>query len=169
MFEELRTANRRYAEEFALRDLPGRAAMGLALVTCMDTRIEPMSALGLRPGDAKVLRNAGGRVTEDVLRSLILATSLLEVSRVVVMHHTRCALAGCTEADLRSAVKVHNPVGPTRTLLAMPDPDEALAMDVNTVLACLELPRSLVVAGWRYDVDTGLVHSVIKDSVASDA
>ena len=170
MFDELLSANEQYAEGFSFRDLAGRPRRGLAIVTCMDTRIEPMSILGLAPGDANILRNAGGRVTDDVLRSLLLATVLLEVSQVVVMHHTRCALAGHTETELRSAVAAANPeVALTQALLAMPDPDDSLATDVGTILKSPGLPRTLLVAGWRYDVDTGRVVRIIEQSRDADA
>ncbi|CAN5447081.1 hypothetical protein BH23ACT7_BH23ACT7_25390 [soil metagenome] len=76
-FADVLSANAAYAQQFDLGGLPGRAARGLAIVTCMDTRIEPLRMLGLRPGDAKILRNAGGRVTDDVLRTLVLAVHLL--------------------------------------------------------------------------------------------
>src|SRR5271165_5872146 len=104
MFEELLAANRRYSSGFALQGLAARAAKGFGLVTCIDTRIEPLAAFGLVPGDAKILRNAGGRVTDDVLRSLVLATTLLGVSYVAVMHHTECALADRTDDDLRAGL-----------------------------------------------------------------
>ena len=90
MFDELLAANRRYASGFRLQGIPGAAAKGFGLVTCMDSRIEPLVMLGLSQGDAKILRNAGGRVTSDVLRSLVLATTFLGVEYVAVMHHTDC-------------------------------------------------------------------------------
>src|SRR4051794_27956145 len=86
------TANAAYAEQFALGDLQPVAARGLAVVTCMDSRIEPLQMLGLRPGDAKILRNAGARVTDDVLRTLVLAVHLLGVRRVLVVPHLRCRM-----------------------------------------------------------------------------
>lgn len=92
MFEELLAANHRYASGFSLQGIPGAAGKGFGLVTCMDSRIEPLVMLGLSPGDAKILRNAGGRVTSDVLRSLVLATTFLGVEFVAVMHHTDCAV-----------------------------------------------------------------------------
>src|SRR5580704_10612547 len=102
MFDDLLRENQRYAAHFGLAGVPARAAKAFALVTCMDSRIEPLAMLGLRPGDAKILRNAGGRVSTDVLRSLILATSFLGVHRIAVMQHTDCALADRSDADVRS-------------------------------------------------------------------
>ncbi len=85
-------ANEAYAQEFRLEGLAPRAAMGLAVLTCMDSRIEPLRMLGLEPGDAKILRNAGARVTDDVLRTLVLASYLLGVDRAMVVAHTKCRM-----------------------------------------------------------------------------
>src|SRR5581483_8358356 len=101
MFDDLLEANRRYASTFGLQNVTSPAAKELALVTCMDSRLDPLSILGLSPGDAKVLRNGGGRVTEDVLRSLVLATHFLDVRRIAVMQHTKCALAGRDDESIR--------------------------------------------------------------------
>ncbi len=87
-FDDVLNANAAYAESFTDGGRPGKAARGLAVVTCMDSRISPLAMLGLQDGDAKILRNAGARVTEDVLRTLVLATHLLGVTRVMVVAHT---------------------------------------------------------------------------------
>jgi carbonic anhydrase len=162
MFDDLLQANQRYVSEFELAGIPARAAKEFALVTCMDSRIEPLTMLGLRPGDAKILRNAGGRVTPDVLRSLILATRFLGVRRIAVMQHTECALADRTDDDIRAdlaALGLERPEG--WEFLAMPDPDAALRSDVATVRACDLLPDDVLVEGWRYRVDTGEIVQVI--------
>ena len=104
MMDDLLGANRAYMSAFNLAGIPAPAAKGFALVTCMDSRIEPLAMLGLAPGDAKIMRNAGGRVTPDVLRSLVLATNLLGVHRIAVMHHTNCAMAERTDEDVRAAL-----------------------------------------------------------------
>lgn len=150
--EEIVRANAEYADHFTLGDLEARAARGVAVVTCMDTRIEPLGMLGLVPGDAKIMRNAGGRVTDDVLRSLVLAVHMLGVERVVVIHHTECALAGTTDEELRSAV---GPGSRDWWFGAMPDPGGALAEDVRRVRECPLLPSSVAVEGFVYDVRTG--------------
>jgi carbonic anhydrase len=158
MFDELLAANRRFAEGFAWGDLTAPARRHLAVVTCMDTRIDPLAVLGLSVGDAKIVRNAGGRVTTDVLRSLVLASVFLSVTHVVVMHHTGCALAGQDDEQVRSAIPAAQRGEVTEApLLAMPDPDAALAADVDAVRSCASLPAGMAVEGWRYDVATGLV------------
>ncbi len=162
MMEELLRANREYAAHFSLKGIPSRAAKGFALVACMDTRIEPLAMLGLEPGDAKILRNAGGRVTKDVLRSLVLATSLLGVNEVAVIHHTHCALANRSDFDIRSdLLALHAVRSEGWEFLAMADPAESLRVDVEAVRACELLPQGLSVEGWRYDVETGLITRVI--------
>lgn len=162
MFDELLTANRRFASEFRWSGMSAPATRQLAVVTCMDTRIDPLAVLGLHVGEAKILRNAGGRVTDDVLRSLVLATTFLAVTHVLVMHHTACALADRTDDDVRAGLSPGQ-AGPLteRSLLAMPDPDAALAADVDAVRTCRSLVPGVAVEGWRYDVDTGLVTRLV--------
>ncbi|MGH9187900.1 MAG: beta-class carbonic anhydrase, partial [Acidimicrobiales bacterium] len=105
MFHDLLLANEWYVSQFSLGDLEPKASRGLAVVTCIDSRIEPLAMLGLVPGDAKILRNGGGRVTDDVLRTLVLAVHLLGVERVMVIHHTGCAMAETDEDTLRRAIE----------------------------------------------------------------
>jgi len=162
MFDELLQANASYAVGFALRGIPPVAARGFALVTCMDSRIEPLTMLGLLPGDAKILRNAGGRVTPDVLRSLVLATRFLGVSEIAVMQHTDCALAHQSDDDVRTRLSAEGTVGTeTWEFLAMTDPDEALRSDVARLQGCPQLPVAVRVEGWRYDVGTGRIRRVV--------
>src|ERR1700690_3451285 len=104
MFDDLLEANRRYRSEFHDPGGEGRAAKGLAVLTCIDSRIDPLAMLGLRAGDAKIIRNAGARVTDDALRSLVLAANLLGVTRVCVVQHTECAMVGSTEDEMRARV-----------------------------------------------------------------
>ncbi len=156
--DDLLAANRSYLSTFDLGDLTAPAAKGLALVTCMDSRIEPLRMLGLAPGDAKIVRNAGGRVTQDALRSLVLATNLLGVYRIAVMHHTGCAMTQRTDEDIRSALPAE---AADWEFLTMADPDEALRDDVERVRACTLIPGGTHVEGWRYHVESGLVEPVV--------
>lgn len=162
MFDDLLAANRKYSAEFHLGGIASKAAKGFALVTCIDSRLEPLTALGLHPGDSKILRNAGGRVTPDVLRSLVLATTLLGVDRIAVMHHTDCALARTNDDEIRATLTESQRAGTAGwQFLTMDDPDAALAADVAAIRTCPALPAGLLVEGWRYDVATGLVDRVI--------
>ncbi len=158
MMDDLLQANATYVSSFGLAGIPAPAAKGFALVTCMDSRIEPLAMLGLVPGDAKIIRNAGGRVTRDVLRSLILATNLLGVYRIAVMQHTNCAMAERSDEDIRAIL----PDGASEwEFLTMADPDAALAHDVELVRDCPLLREGTHVEGWRYHVETGEVEPVI--------
>ena len=158
MMDDLLAANRVYVSGFALSGIPPRADKGFALVTCMDSRIEPLTMLGLAPGDAKIIRNAGGRVTPDVLRSLILATNFLGVHRIAVMQHTDCALADRTDEDIRSGL---SDGAREWEFLTMSDPDGALRHDVELVRVCPLLPVGTDVEGWRYHVESGVVEPIV--------
>ncbi|GAA3102015.1 hypothetical protein GCM10020001_018820 [Nonomuraea salmonea] len=125
-FDDLYAANATFAKEFGTSELTGRAARGLAVVTCMDSRIDPLGLLGLKPGDAKILRNAGARVTDDVLRTLVLAVYLLGVERVLVMAHTDCGMSKVTDEDVHDLTEAHGV--DTRMLDFHTVPDQAAAM-----------------------------------------
>ena len=156
-FADVLTANGVYAEGFRLAGLPARAGKGLAVVTCMDSRIEPLAMLGLHAGDAKILRNAGARVTDDVLRTLVLASYLLGVDRAMVVAHTKCRMVSGREDDVHAAIAEAG--GPdTRSLafLVTDDQETTVCADVQRVRTCPYLAR-LRVGGFLYDVDTGRV------------
>ena len=156
-FADVLAANGRYVANFALAALQARAARGLAVLTCIDSRIEPLAMLGLRPGDAKILRNAGARATDDVLRTLVLASYLLGVDRAMVIAHTRCRMAAGSEDDVHLAVREAG--GPdTRSLafLVTDDQEATIRADVQRVQSWPYLAH-LHVGGFLYDVDTGRV------------
>jgi carbonic anhydrase len=132
---------------------PGRR---LAVVTCMDARIDVFAALGLHLGEAHVIRNAGGRVTEDVLRSLALSTHVLGVDTVVVMQHTKCGLAGVTDDALRTLT------GADLGFLPIDDHAAALREDIDQLRTTPFLSRLEVIAGFVYDVESGEIHDVVR-------
>lgn len=156
MLEQLLEANVSSASAFALADLPRRPRLPVAIVTCMDARLDPLRIFGLEPGDVVVLRNAGARVTEDVLRSLSLAVHLLDVGSVALLQHTQCALAGVEEEALAALIARQGARVPGE-LLAMADPDAALRSDVDRIGASGLFPADLRTEGWRYDVAGGSV------------
>jgi len=160
-FGDLLAANAEYQKNFKYSELTGSAAKGLAIVTCMDSRINPLSVVGMRSGDAKILRNAGARVTEDVLRTLVLATYLLNVDRILVMPHTDCAMARGDEADIHALIDDKFGVD-TRSLEFRTTRDQkaALAVDVNRIRAYPLLREGVTVAGAIYDVKTGAIQPV---------
>ena len=160
-FADVLSANDQYAATFHELGMTGRAARGLAVVTCMDSRIDPLRVVGMESGDAKILRNAGARVTEDVLRTLVLGTYLLNVDRVLVMPHTRCKMASGTEEDIHALIRTQFGVD-TRSMEFRTTLDQraALQVDLVRIRTFPLLPRHVVVAGAMYDVDTGLLTPV---------
>lgn len=161
-FEEIFDSNERYAEAYKASGLTGRAAQGLAIVTCMDSRIDPLRVVGMQAGDAKILRNAGARVTDDVLRTLILATHLLEVKRVLVMPHTDCRMAGGSEEQVHQAIFEASGVD-TRSIeiRTVADQNAALEKDVLRIKTYPLLPRGLEVVGAIFDVNSGRLRKII--------
>jgi carbonic anhydrase len=161
-FTDLLAANRRYAETFALSGFDGVAHAGVALVTCMDSRIDPLGMLGLKPGDAKIFRNPGGRVTEAALEALVLGVHLLNVKRVLVVPHTRCAMASATLDELRARVgESAGQDASWQTFGVVEDQRAALEDDVRKVRAHPLIPEAVEVGGFVYDVDTGLLDQVV--------
>lgn len=155
-FSDVLDANAGFVNDFDVADLDGVARRGLAIVTCMDSRINPLPVVGMTFGDAKILRNAGARVTEDVLRTLVLATYLLGVNRVLVMPHTQCRMATSTEAEIHEKIYDEFDVD-TRSLEFRTTTDQlgALATDVGRIRAFPLIPPHVQVGGMLYDVVTG--------------
>jgi len=160
-FQDVLSANEQFAHDFHDQKLTGQAAKHLAVVTCMDSRINPLELLGMEAGDVKILRNAGARVTDDVLRTLVLATYLLGVKRVLVIPHTECKMASGTEEQIHEKIMTDFGVN-TRSMeiRVVPDQAEALTRDLERIRAYPLLPPNLVVAGAIYDVRTGRLDPV---------
>ena len=156
-FADVLAANETYVDDFRLAGLPAVAARGLAVLTCIDSRIEPLLMLGLGPGDAKIVRNAGARVTDDVLRTLVLASYLLGVDRAMVIAHTKCRMAAGGENEVHTAVgEAGGPDTRSLAFLVTSDQEATLRGDVQRLQSWPYLTR-LRVAGFLYDVDTGRV------------
>lgn len=156
MFDDLLEANVRYRTEFHDSGVEGRAAKGLVVLTCIDSRIDPLAMLGLRPGDAKIIRNAGARATDDALRSLVLAVNLLGVTRACVVQHTDCAVVGTTDDELRERIRAVAGVDASGwNFLSTPDQVATLREDIARIAACPLLPASLEVGGFIFDVHSG--------------
>ncbi len=159
-FADVLGANAGYARDFRLAGLQARAARGLAVLTCMDSRIEPLAMLGLQPGDAKILRNAGARVTDDVLRTLVLASYLLGVDRAMIIAHTNCRMAAGSEDDVHAAIdEAGGPDTRSLSFLVTHDQEATLRADVQRVRSWPYL-ASLRVGGFLYDVDTGSIAQI---------
>jgi carbonic anhydrase len=156
MFDDLLRANRRYRTEFHDSGVAGTAARGLAVLTCIDSRIDPLAMLGLRAGDAKIIRNAGARVTRDALRSLVLAANLLGVTRVCVVQHTDCAMVGSTDDEMRARIGAVRGVDAADwEFLASTDQMATLRDDIAVIESCPLLPSRLRVGGFIFDVHSG--------------
>ena len=157
-FDDLMDANREFAGHFDLGGFDGVAHAGVAIVTCMDSRIDPLNMLGLKPGDAKIFRNPGGRVTTQALEALVLGVHLLGVKRVLIIPHTRCAMTSNTEQELRE--KVGASAGQDASwqhFHVVEDQLASLEKDVQKVRSHPLIPDSVLVGGFVYDVDTGLL------------
>ena len=160
-FADVLIMNHEYAKNFENANLSGVANQGLAIVTCMDSRISPLAAVGMHPGDAKILRNAGARVTDDVLRTLILATYLLGVNRVLVMPHTDCRMAHESESQIHQTIEKQFGVD-TRSVefRTVEDQRVALRYDVTRIRSHPLLQSGVAVGGAIYDVATGKLEPV---------
>jgi carbonic anhydrase len=161
-FDDLLAANRDFAKDFGLSGFDGIAHAGIALVTCMDSRIDPLGMLGLKPGDAKIFRNPGGRVTEQALEALVLGVHLLNVKRILVVPHTRCAMSSSTLDQVRERVSASAGQDASwQTFSMVSDQEAALRDDVHKVESHPLIPDTVAVGGFVYDVDTGLLNQVV--------
>ena len=160
-FEDVLNANVDYSRDFSQSSLTGTARRGLAIITCMDSRISPLALVGMQPGDAKILRNAGARVTDDVLRTLVLATYLLGVNRILVMPHTDCRMTNESESQIHQTIEDKFGVD-TRSVefRTVENQRDALAYDVTRIRSYPLLQSGVVVGGAIYDVTTGKLEPV---------
>jgi carbonic anhydrase len=147
-------ANRTYAQNHRRID-DARPSRHLAIVTCMDARIDPLAVFGLDVGEVHVIRNAGGRVTPDVVRSLVLSAHELGVESVVVMEHTGCGLSGTTDGELMART------GAAIEFLAITDHGAALRDDVEALMAHPALYPIREVTALLFDTASGLVEEVM--------
>ena len=161
-FDDVLAANEEYAASFTDPGVPGRAARGLAVVTCMDSRIDPLGMLGLVPGDAKILRTAGARVTDDVLRSLVLAHHALGVDRVLVVAHTDCGMAKLSDDDVHALIRERSGIDSRSVeFRTIGDQRATLEHDVQRVRSSPYLPDDTAVMGAVYDVVSGRLDVVV--------
>lgn len=155
-FADILRANDGYASTFRLTGLAPEAKKGLGVLTCMDSRIEPLTMLGLEPGDAKIFRNAGARVTPDSLRSIVLGVNLLEVHRIAVVAHTRCKMTQASDDEIRAEIsRIAGHPADDWEFLAVADQRGTLAADLQKIRDCPLIPAAVEIGGFVYDVDTG--------------
>ena len=149
----------RYASSFDKGDLPLPPARKLAVVACMDARLIPTKVLGLEEGDAHVIRNAGGVVTDDAIRSLSISQRLLGTEEIVLIHHTDCGMLTFTDDEFRRSVQDDTGVKPSWAAEAFPDLDEDVRQSIARIKASPFIPRKNV-RGFVYDVETGGLREV---------
>jgi len=157
--DDLIAGNRRYAESLAAEP-PGRPSRGVAVVACMDARMDVYALLGLAPGEAHVIRNAGGAVTEDALRSLTVSQRHLGTTEVVLIHHTKCGMQTFTDDEFKAEVAAETGIRPPWATEAFTDVDADVRQSLARVRACPFLPHTDAVRGFVYDVSTGLLREV---------
>ncbi len=157
-FDDLIAANQDFSATFELGGFDGVAHAGVAIVTCMDSRIDPLRMVGLHAGDAKIFRNPGGRVTAAALEALVLGVHLLGVERVLIIPHTKCAMATSTEKEMQA--RVGESAGQDASWHPFHVIDNQVASleeDVRKVRTHPLIPTTVKVGGFIYSVDSGLI------------
>ncbi len=161
-FADLLTRNVGYQTQFSHAGFDGIAHAGVAMVTCMDSRIEPLQMIGLRVGDAKIIRTPGGRLTPDALVGCVLGVHLLAVTRILIVPHTRCAMASGEDADIVARVRERTGADVSDlTIGASTDQQARLAEDVRTLRDHPHVRDRALVGGFLYDVDTGMLTQLL--------
>jgi carbonic anhydrase len=154
--QEFQKANDAYASSFSKGNLPMPPGRHVAVLTCMDARLDPARFLGLEEGDAHVIRNAGGRASEDAIRSLTISEQLLGTNAVVVIHHTDCGMLTFSNEDLREKLKQQlNADAEHIDFLPFKDLEQSVRDDVATIKNSPFIPENIEVSGFIYDVRSG--------------
>lgn len=158
--DDLLRANARYAEGFSEGELDSPPARKIAVVTCMDARLETGVALGLTEGDAHVIRNAGGIVTDDVLRSLTISQRMLDTREVMIIQHTRCGMMTFDGAAFSDELENETGARPSFEIGTFKDLEEEVRHSVARVRSCPFLPHTGSVRGFVFEVETGSLREV---------
>jgi carbonic anhydrase len=166
VIDELVANNRRYAEALAMSHLDVRPARALAIVTCMDSRLNVFAALGLRDGDAHVLRNAGGVITDDVIRSLAISQRLLGTREIMLVHHTDCGMQKITDDGFRADLQAATGVAPAFAIESFVDLEADVRQSIRRVTRSPFLLHRDA-RGFVYDVDTHRLIEVTLDAPAA--
>jgi len=158
--DDLLAANGRFAESLPAKHLDVRPSRRLAIVTCMDSRLDVFAALGLGDGEAHVLRNAGGVVTDDVIRSLAISQRLLGTEAVMLIHHTDCGMEKITDEGFAAELRESAGVSPTFAIGSFADSEDDVRDSILRLRHCEFLPHRDQVRGFVYDVETGRLREV---------
>ena len=149
-----------YAASFEKGDLPLPPAKKVAVLACMDARLNPYGILGLQEGDAHVIRNAGGVVTNDQIRSLAISQRLLGTEEIILIHHTDCGMLTFTDDDFKRSVQDDTGLKPEWAVEAFPDLDEDVKQSIARIKASPFIPNKDSVRGFVYEVETGKLREV---------
>jgi carbonic anhydrase len=158
--DELLENNEAYAASFGKGELPLPPAKGVAVVACMDARLDAHRILGLEEGDAHVIRNAGGVVTDDVIRSLVISQRLLGTREVILIHHTDCGMLTFTDDEVKRQIESDVRIRPPFALEAFADLEEDVRQSIARIKANPFVPRKDSVRGFVYEVETGRLREV---------
>jgi carbonic anhydrase len=158
--DDLLRNNEAYAASFDKGDLPLPPARKVAVLACMDARVNPNGILGLHEGDAHVIRNAGGVVTDDEIRSLAISQRLLGTEEIILMHHTDCGMLTFTDDDFKRSIQDDVGIKPAWAAEAFPDLDEDVRQSIGRIKASPFIPRKDSVRGFVYEVETGRLREV---------
>ena len=158
--DQLVANNETYAKSFDKADLPLPPATKVAVVACMDARLNVYGALGLEEGDAHVIRNAGGVVTDDAIRSLAISQRLLGTEEIVLIHHTGCGMLTFTDDEFKRSIEEDTGIRPEWAAEAFPDVDADVRQSIARIKASPFIPRRDAVRGFVYEVETGRLREV---------
>ena len=158
--DDLLENNAAYAEHFDQGDAPSPPALRLAVVACMDARLDTHALLGIGVGDAHVIRNAGGVVTDDAIRSLTISQRLLGTTSIMLIHHTGCGMLTFRDDDVKDAIEADTGIRPSFALEAFPDLDGDIRQSIARIKASPFIPNTDDVRGFVYDCATGKLNEV---------
>ena len=158
--DELLGHNDAYASDFDKGDLPMPPGKKVAVLACMDARLDPAKVLGLDEGDAHVIRNAGGVVSEDAVRSLVISQRLLGTEEIVLIHHTDCGLLTFDDNSVKVQIQADTGLRPSFALEAFPDVDADVQQSIARIRANPFIPKKDQVRGFVYEVETGKLREV---------
>lgn len=160
LIDRLRAANRKYMQAGFEGMLPLRPSRAMAVVACMDSRMPLFGILGLRPGEAHILRNAGGVITDDVIRSLVLSQRFMGTNEIVLVHHTDCGLMRVSEDQLRTEIERETGMRPSFSFESFQDPYANVRQSIRRLQNSPYLPHRDRISGFVYAVETGELHTV---------
>ncbi len=158
--EQLLNHNGDYVATFTKRDLPLPPATKVAVLACMDARLDPARALGLEEGDAHVIRNAGGVASEDAIRSLVISQRLLGTEEIILIHHTDCGMETFTDGPVKDSILADTGIRPSFALEAFPDADADVRQTIARIKASPFIPKKDNIRGFVYEVETGKLREV---------